>query len=310
MSATRLFFVVNPAAGRGHLGKKWQSHIRPLLQKKLGDLAFAFTLKPGDATILTRQALKDGYPRIVSLGGDGTLNEVVNGFFENQKSINPEARLGILPFGSGGDFIRSLSFSRDWRQGVDRLGEDQFCRIDAGRAQKLGTMEERYFVNIAQVGLGGRVMLRVNALNRRWPALVRYLWGVACAVSSHQNVLAEVDFGDGFFQRLNLTNIIVANGQYFGRGMRPAPEAHLADGFFDVILVKNITRRNFWWHFPKLYRGTTMVPTAVTEFRRARCVHIRPVSQEENLVLELDGENWGFGEISLQVLPLALNVIL
>jgi YegS/Rv2252/BmrU family lipid kinase len=309
MSARRFFFVVNPAAGRGHLGKKWQSRIRPLLQKKLGDFEFAFTLKPGDATILTRQALWDGHQRIVSLGGDGTLNEVVNGFFNNGKSINPEARLGILPFGSGGDFIRSLFFSRDWAQNVDKLAGDGVRRIDVGWAQKMGTAEGRYFINIAEVGLGGRVMLKVNGLNRWWPALTRYLWGVVCAVAAHQNVWAEVDFGDGVSQRLNLTNVIVANGRYFGRGMCPTPQANLTDGFFDVVLVKNITRRNFWWHFPKLYKGTKMAPTAVTEFRRTRQVHIRPLSQAGNLILELDGENWGFGEISFQVCPQALTVV-
>lgn len=309
MSAMRFFFVVNPAAGRGHLGIKWQNHIRPCLQKKCGDFDFAFTQHPGDATTITRRALKEGYQKIVSLGGDGTLNEVVNGFFDNKISINPAARLGILPFGSGGDFIRSLSFSRDWTQGVDRLKEDGFRQIDVGYAQKTGTAEGRYFINIAQVGLGGRVMLKVNMLNRWWPALARYLWGVVCAVGSHQNIPAEVDFGDGVVQKLNLTNVIVANGQYFGRGMRPAPQADLADGFFDVILVKNITRWNFWRHFSKLYTGTKIGRTPVTEFCRTESVHIRPVSQEERLVIELDGENWGFGDILFQVCPAALNVI-
>lgn len=309
MSASRFFFVVNPAAGCGDLGKKWQSTVRPLLQKKLGDFEFAFTQGSGDATPMTRQALRNGYQRIVSLGGDGTLNEVVNGFFDNSALINKEARLGILPFGSGGDFIRSLSFSRSWEQGVERLGQNGFCQVDVGQAKKVGTAEGRYFINIAQAGLGGHIMLRVNALNRRWPSLMRYLWGVARAASAHRNVLADVDFGDGFPHRLNLTNVIVANAQYFGRGMHPAPHADLADGFFDVILVKNITRWNFWRHFPKLYMGTQMEPTAVTEFRRTQYVRIQPVQEQEGLALELDGENWGFGEVVFQVTPLALTVI-
>ncbi|MGI1660019.1 MAG: diacylglycerol/lipid kinase family protein [Desulfitobacterium sp.] len=152
MNKSSWFAIVNPASANSQTRKIWPKVYKRLLDQKI-DLDYAYTAGPGEATTLTRQALHN-YTRILSVGGDGTLNEVVNGFFENKQPINPEASLAIFSHGTGADFLRSLNQKRGLPSLLEILHREQITPVDCGLAQyqdASGMLHHRYFLNVANL---------------------------------------------------------------------------------------------------------------------------------------------------------------
>src|SRR5438132_7044727 len=154
--------VINPASANGTTGRDWPE-IRRLIEAKGIPCETRLTNAPGQAMAVTRRALQEGFTRIIAVGGDGTINEVVNGFMAGDQPVNPAATLGIIPRGTGSDFIRTIGIPRDLRQAVACIAGGRERAIDLGRAQFInhaGVQEVRYFDNIAEAGLGGAVCAR------------------------------------------------------------------------------------------------------------------------------------------------------
>lgn len=304
-----IILIANPQAGGQALKKKWVSEIHPVLKAKLPPFEIQFTKHQGHATTLARRALHDGYRLIVSMGGDGTLNEVVNGFFENGKPVNPQAALGVLPFGSGGDFIRTLRFPRDYRKALTHLLGSATKKIDLGRVHfEDRKLSDRYFINIADVGLVAAIMRRVNAKNKGMPSLVRYVTATFQGFVDHKNTRVRLTLGSGKKMEVTLTNLTAANGRYFGNGMRPAPHARLDDGLFDVVLLKNMTLLRFALVFPQLYTSKKRVPKKYVASFRTNSIRVEALNGKKNLNTELDGENYGGGNQTITLLPKILNL--
>lgn len=308
-SGHHVMLVVNPSAGKGQLGKKWESEIHPFLSDKLKNFDFEFTKKPGDATRITAQALRHGYTMIVSMGGDGTLNECLNGFFSGGTNEYPDCVLGLLPFGSGGDFARSINLPRNYREAVKHLITKKTKRIDIGRASfPESRIASRYFINIANTGLVALIMKEVNGMNRSVPPLARYLSGTMMGFVQSKNIKVRMRITPQGTHTVNLTNVIVANGQYFGKGMRQTPQAKLDDGLFDVLVIKNATLAQLIMHFPQLYGVKTSLPNKIIENYRATEVAISLVDATDKLYSEMDGENYGEGGVVFQIVPQAIKI--
>lgn len=301
------FLIANPRAGSGRLARRWAADILPLLKSKLPRFDYAFTSGRGDATRLARKALREGAGTVVAMGGDGTLNEVVNGFFENGAAINPNAALGLIPFGSGGDFTRTTGIPRDYRKAIDALAGAKPHPIDVGRVSFAdGGIPPRYFINIASAGVVADIMLKVNPLPRVLPALWRYLYGTVTGFMAHKNVRVRIAFDGGTAKEFTLTALVVGNGGYFGRGMRPAPNAELDDGLLDVVVLKDARLMKFLRILPRLYRGDVPESSAIHETRRCRTVTVERLGKNDPLWVETDGENHGSGDATFMILPSAL----
>lgn len=302
-----IMLVVNPRAGQGTLGKKWDNEVFPFLQKKLKNFEFEFTQKPGDATRLTARALNQGFDLIVSMGGDGTLNECLNGFFEDGLPLKPHAALGLLPFGSGGDFTRTLQLPRDYQLATEHLLTRKTRQIDVGLVSFPGSRTApRYFINIANTGAVAMIMRRVNAMNRRIPPLARYLAGTVLGFVDSKNIKVRLRLKPQGTHVVSLTNLVVANGQYFGKGMRPAPQAKIDDGLLDVVVLKNANLTQLMLNFPQLYGVKSALPTKILETYRAREVSVSLIHAQDKLYTEMDGETYGEGEVHFQVVPGAI----
>lgn len=305
----KIKLIANPSAGSQKLQKKWLHEISPFLKEKLPPFDFEFTREKHHATEIARESIKHGYNMIVAMGGDGTLNEVLNGFFEKGEMINPEAGLGILPFGSGGDFIRSLNFERTYKKAYEHLLSPHFTPIDVVVA-KFDTPEipDRYFINISETGLGASIMKRVNAKNRMIPSLLRYVSGSFQGFKDYKNIPIEITLDDNEHLDVNITNLIIANGQYFGRGMRPAPDAVLDDGVLDIVVIKDMSWSKFIICFPELYTKKKRVSKNVFKRYRAKSIRVRCKNDKDILETEVDGELCGSGSVAFSILPKALNI--
>jgi len=300
--------IVNPASAGGRTGKDW-----PRVQRCLVDAGVDFvpriTSASGDATRLAREALREGYQRIVAVGGDGTLNEVVNGFFdpETREPVNPEAILGMLPSGTGGDFRKSAGIPRAHATACALLARGDVRSVDCGRIDYHGggAPAPRWFVNIADCGLGGDVVHRVNKSRKAAGGTATFLYHSMAALMRFGSRMVRVDV-DGQVHEGPMQNVVVANGQYFGGGMRIAPEARLDDGLFDVVLTSDLGLRRSLAGLPKVYQGKHIGRPGVTHLR-GRVVIVTPLEQRP-ILFDVEGEQVGRAPATLTCLPGALRL--
>lgn len=309
MTAARHVLIVNPQAQGGALGRRWPELSRSI-RRQLGSFEELRTEAAGDATRLTRNALRDGVERIVAIGGDGTINEVVNGFFEDGKPINADAAMGILPFGSGGDFRKTIGVPKDLDQAAHRLANGRAKPIDVGRIQfegNDGEPRDRVFANIASFGISGLVDRYVNESSKVLGGTVSFLLASAKAGMNFQNQRVRLSFDDEPPIDTIIQVCAVANGRYFGGGMYIAPEAHLDDGLFDVVAIGDMSRKEMLLSGYRIYNGTHLTLDKVSH-RRAKKVHAEPLSSEP-VLLDVDGETPGRLPATFSVMPRALSVI-
>lgn len=267
------------------------------------------TTRAGEATEVAREALNIGVTRIVAVGGDGTLSEVVNGYFDDcSRVINDAASIGLLPSGTGSDFRRSLGLTSrgDW---IRTLISSETRLLDAARAEfrdRDGAGVSRFFINVASFGLGGDVSALVNRWRNTLPPWIggraRFAAAAIAALGRYKNIAVSIRL-DEREMKINSNLIVIANGRFAGGGMMLAPHAELDDGLLDVIVTDKAARLDVIRELPRIQRGAYLTNPKVTEMR-AREVSI---NSEEPMAIDLDGEMVGFTPAHLRVLPSAIR---
>lgn len=304
--------IINPRSAGGRTGKD-VSAIAKKLRAALGDVDIAVTKGPMDAARLSREGLAKGHTLIVAIGGDGTLSEVINGFFENGQPVAPEAAFGFVMAGTGGDFRKTFGIAEGIDAGIAHLATAGTRALDIGRLSFTapgGETRERYFNNIASFGLSGAV---VDAVNR---ARFTKLFGgpFAFAVNSltsmmrYNNKPVRIQVDDHFDETLDVSTVAVCNGQYFGGGMRMAPDAAPDDGQFDVVMMFGTSKREAMTGLGDIYTGAHLKNPKV-KVARGRKVVATPVTAKRGPVLvDADGEQPGRLPATFEIMPRALKV--
>ncbi|HVP23434.1 MAG TPA: diacylglycerol kinase family protein [Conexivisphaerales archaeon] len=305
---TKSFFVVNPAAANGRVKADWENVLRAIKSSYSASVDFEFTPSAGTGSSLSRRALKEGYDVVVSVGGDGTLNEVVNGFFEGGKPINPDASLGVLSLGTGSDFVKTLGIERSLSSYLATLKKGKTKMVDSVRsvvAGPRGSKETRYFINVAECGSGGAVVDKVNRTTKAFGGRISFLWGILTTLPTYKNhtVTFSVDSGPEVTSVLN--DFVVANGRFFGGGLKPAPQAELDDGILDVVTIGDLRFREVVFNLRKLTEGTHLSNPKVT-LTKGRRVAVR---SEERTLVEEDGEIVGFLPAQFEIVPKSVSLI-
>jgi diacylglycerol kinase (ATP) len=296
--------IVNPVAANGAVGKNWP-RIRDFLQAEGVSFDAVLTEEPGHATQLAQQALDDGYRTIVAVGGDGTVNEVINGLVE-EGAVDPEVTLGIIPCGKGADFARMMGMPRDYMEACRQLLRLEPRPVDLGRITCLreGREVERYFINAAGLGFDGEVSDLVNRFPKVLGGTITYLAGLFIGLITYRNKNVELSF-DGQHARGRVNSVIVCNGCYFGGGMFIAPGASFDDGLFSVVILGNLNKLEVVVNLPRVYKGTHLTHPKVSHFA-AKEVHIEA---RERMFLQAEGELIGEAPATFQIIPQALKVL-
>ena len=300
--------IVNPQAGNGRTEKIWPN-IESALEKSIGSFEVLQTTCQGDATDLSRRILAVDTARIVAVGGDGHLNEVLNGFIENDLPVNPEARLSFVMTGTGCDFQRSLGISGKWQNAAAKLKDAKVRKIDVGKVTYTAadkTQKIRYFDNIASFGLSGAVdhCLEHSRLRDYLGGSPLFLWATIKTVFTHPNQSIRFRINDGPEEEICSRLGLLANGRYFGGAMHAAPEAELDDGLLDLLMLKEISVAKFLWHLPKIYKGTHLKIPEIF-FQKVRKF---TAESSEQVILDIDGESPGYLAATFEVLPKILNL--
>ena len=303
-------FIINPASARGATLRAWADAREEVVAAGV-DFDERVTARAGEATEVTREALNSGMLQIVAVGGDGTVSEVVNGYFDDcGRVINSDAAIGLLPSGTGSDFRRSLGLTSR-RDSIRALIEPKTRLLDVARAEFKGRDETNvscFFINVASFGLGGDVSALVNRWRNTLPRWIgggaRFAAAAIAALGRYKNVAVSLRL-DERAMTINSNLIVVANGRFAGGGMMLAPHAELDDGLLDVIVTDGTTRLDVVKELPRIQRGAHLKNPKVTEMR-AREVSI---NSEEPMAIDLDGEMVGFTAAHLRVLPSAIRFL-
>jgi len=253
---------------------------------------------------LAKSAVGKGYETVVSVGGDGTIHEIVNGLHEAGGSS--DVAVGIVNTGTGADYIRTIGVPRRYKEACKCLLSKNRRVVDLGIVEytKGGQRKKRLFVNFAGIGFDAEV---VRATTEKFKALgdmPSYLMGLFSTLMSYENRDVSIVV-DGEHGERRICTIMLNNGRYAGGGMLPAPNADPGDGFFDVVIIDNITKPDLIVSIPRIYRGTHLTHPKVT-LMRAREVEIKP---KLTSAVQADGELLGETPVKFSVLPAALRVI-
>ena len=301
-----LVLIANPRAGSGKVDAAL-----PAVERVLRDLGLDYrivrTTHPGHATEAAREALLGGERFLVAVGGDGTVHEVVNGMLEDGKPVAPDTVLGVVAAGSGCDFVRSFGLPPDAVKAAGHLAGDQVRTIDVGSVTCAGQDRPRYFVNIAEAGLGGAVVARTAGLTRAG-TLTRFLGGAKYAVGfwltlpRFRPAAVRLD-ADGHAYAWRAFNVVVANCRFYGGGMQISPKSDPGDCLLDVLVMTGPKSDSFTT-LPKVYRGTHLPHRHIVELRAGQ-VH---VDADMPFPVEADGEILGATPASFGIIPAVIKL--
>ncbi len=302
-----IFVLVNPASANGTTRDIWPQ-IAAAMEAQGLIFDHQMTTAVFQAPDLVRNALKAGKTTIISVGGDGTANEVANGFFEGEKPINPQARLGIISRGTGCDLIKTLGIPKDYEGAVAVIAKNREQPMDLVLAEfqdKNGMKAQRWFTNIADAGLGATVCNRVNHTSKSSGGFLSFLYGTLWSFLTYKIVQGRVEADGSLVYEGSLSLAAVANGRYFGGGMHLAPMAHIDDGKIDLIVIQGMTKLSLLLNLAKIYKGTHLTHPKIS-FYTAKDVR---VSGTTPLLIELDGEVPGTTPVHYRIIPGAIRVL-
>ncbi len=298
---TESVFLVNPAAANGSTGRRWPEIAHQAAGVGLeGDALLSE--RRGHLGELAREAALDGARLLVVVGGDGSINEVVNGL----AGIESPPAVALIPRGTGGDLVRTFAIPNDIAAAarVALTGDTQ--SIDLGRVDYRswdGSDGSALFANVASAGMSGAIAQRANDTSKALGAKASYLWATFAVFAKWSAVETRLTV-DGDSRDGPMFDVVVANGRYFGGGMKMCPEAVPDDGLLDVVTIGDVTKRDLVMTMPKIYRGTHL-PHPKAEALRGRVV---TVETDEPVPVELDGEQPGTTPARFEVLPGALQL--
>jgi diacylglycerol kinase (ATP) len=298
------FFLVNPVAAGGKTGSVW-----PAIERELSTLgltfAYRFTEAPNHATTLAREAVEEGYETVVAVGGDGTVNEVVNGLMAPGAN-RAGATLGVIITGRGSDLARTIGIPSDYSEACARLAGERTMTVDLGLVTfyQEGEQGQRYFVNVGGGGFDAEVAHRANRAPNFMGGTIPYLTSLVTTLMAYRNKAIDLILDDQEPIRMVANSVVVANCQYFGGGMKVAPEADPNDGLFDVVVIGDIDKIEFLMTVPKVYDGTHITHPQVDTYRAKR-VEVR---SEQDLLLQVEGEVCGHTPLTFDIIPSALQI--
>ena len=307
MSDSSWIAVINPNAGGGRVAREW-----PLLSNMLKDRGFSFeevfTTHRYHAVELVIYSLKRGFRNFISVGGDGTLHEIVNGIFYQKEVPVEEITLAVLPAGSANDWTRMYRIPKDYDRAIDTFIEGRTVLQDVARVEYMqsGVRNARYMVNVAGVGLDANICSRCNASKNKGRAgeLAYVRAAFKALVSRTSNPTKVVVDGRNFFSG-KMFSIAFGIGRYSGGGMMQVPDAVPDDGLVNIMVARKVSKVKFLLLFKQLFKGTIY---RIKEVSHCTASRVTVISRRPDRV-EIDGEVVGTTPMSMVVLPRALRVV-
>jgi diacylglycerol kinase (ATP) len=304
---TTTHIILNPASGAGRTWLKLATIQRLLVHFFGSSYSLHITCGPLDAARSASEAVLRNSRLVVAIGGDGTIQEVVNGMFSNGHLINPECKLGIIDCGSGHGFAQSLGLPASMETQMEILKSGDCRTIDLGKVSYRdddGELRHRYFVNECQLGIGASVVRRVQHQHKRLGGTLAFGVGVLETVFEHDNQTIALTMDQKEPIEGRVTGIVVANGAFTGGGMKLAPTARLNDGTLKVLVMHDLSIVQRLQSFPRIYTGAHLQMSHFS-YHEMTSLH---VESGESVRVEADGELLGETPCLVEAIPSVLQV--
>lgn len=326
-----LILILNPNSQGGSTGKNWDETYSKIKKFLPIHHQIIFTKKANDGTLMTRKLLKEGYKNIVAVGGDGTINEVANGFFYNRssrnnsvtsssrfkhrshlKSVNPDGVLHIIPSGTRNVLAASLRLQYE--------GIDSFMHINEMKKSKIDVIgvttadkddptltRNRIVLNAAEIGVGAEIINRSKKVRAKVKSrLLSTVASIISTVPTYESNSCEIILDNDKTISYNLTMGIIANGQFLGGGFNAAPKASMSDGLMDIVILKDSGSIKMLDKFVSLKGDDSYTEEDDILYYQVSQVTLLP--KERNMTVSLDGEPIGILPASFKVYHNALSI--
>jgi len=260
-----------------------------------------------DAVSLASKAVDKKYDVVLAAGGDGTVNQVLNGILKEREESKSFPLLGVIPIGSGNDFARTLHITANAQDLVSRLTAEKFKTVDVGKifcTGREGKRELAYFINVADAGMGPEVVRRVMRGDRIFGAGIAYYAAILKTFGSYKPMKVSIK-ADAWEWEGNLRTLAVANGRYYGHGLCIAPDAKIDDGVFSSFICGDASVAEFIWHSTKLRNKKKIVHPKVV-YGNARSMEI---TSKTPCLLEADGEWIGYLPATIELMPQKIKIL-
>lgn len=308
-------FVINPRGANGRTGEQWKK-LLPYIRSRLGsdcNVCESLTSGPYHAIDITREAIREGAHAVVAVGGDGTLHEVVNGFFwggEPVASHDPKSghqtALGLIPLGTGSDFARTYGWKNDPQDAIERIANGLRSRVDVGVISGENG-EPHYFINEADIHLSAKAGYYASRYKKF--GNLCYVIGALQAFFGHQNRDLKIKVDGGEWEVCpQVTALCVGNAKYFGGGMKITPNAEPSSGNFEVVILQDFRWHDFILKLHKLYDGTHLSVKNVSS-RRVQSIEVEEIVPSDSIYVQSDGEYLGFLPRKFCILSGAIEMI-
>ena len=307
---TAWYFIVNPRAGSGKTMSEWVPAER-MLQNLGIPFITAMTDHKRHATELSYDAAVEGYRRIVAVGGDGSLHETLNGiarYCEESGTDTAEFYLGVMPIGSGNDWIKSLGVPHDLEKVIRLIEKGSFGQMDVVKVLTAGG-KSAWMANVGGTGFDSHVCNRVNLQKERgMRGKLIYLNALRHTMFHLAQLNLKVIADDKTVHEGICYSVALGNGPYSGSGMRQVPLADINDGIIDYMIVPKVSLKKMMKEMPRLFNGTMNESEAVIS-GRCKSLQIVPLDSASEDIVELDGEIIGQLPLSIEMSGRKINVI-
>lgn len=300
------FAVVNPEAGSGKGRSDWPQ-IKQLLEENDIDFDFALTEKKYHAVEITVSAINNGFKKILAVGGDGTLNEIVNAVFIQQATSPLNILIGVIGVGTGNDWQRMYCLPDNYLGKVQAIKNAKSFTQDIGRVDYFESRypQTRYFANAAGVGFDAQVAQSTNRLKESGKkGKLLYIFSLLKTLISYKSTIISVAIDH---KRVGgkIFSLTLGIGRYNGGGMMQLPNALADDGLFDVTIIRNVKRNEVIRNVYRLYNGTILKHPKISGYQGRKVV----ISSKPPVYLEVDGESLGTSPFTFTLVPRGINVV-
>ena len=307
MASDIYFIIVNPNAGSGKIRKDWNLMSSFLMKKQIIFDVF-FTVKPKDAYIQTIESIKKGYLRFIAVGGDGTLNEILNGIFSQNYVATEDITLGMIPVGTGNDWCRMHNIPFNYQKVVNIIKKNNLLKHDVGKVNisNNNSTLNHYFINVCGIGYDALVAKKTNeqkALGKKGKIL--YFKNIFQLLINYKTQQVKIESGS-FSENIPLFSMNIGICKYNGGGMMQLPNAKADDGLLDVTIIRDISKIDLIFNINKLFNGKIYKHSKVSGFQ---CKSLTVENMNEELHIETDGESLGYGKFTFEIIPGSINVI-
>lgn len=301
--STKWFVVINPTSGNGASKKKWPEIYTELIHQNF-DFEFAFTEYEKHSIVLIQNAIKQGFKKIICVGGDGTIHNVVNAVLSLNPNNLQEIKIGIIPIGTGNDWVKTYHISKHFKEAIKIIKAEKTIVQDIGKLQVTASGKVIYFNNLAGIGFDGYVVNKVHKYKNL--GFLAYFTGAIVSLTSYKRSNLEITFNNTNLQGKTLM-LLIGICNYSGGGMRLTQNPNSTDGLFDITYVDSITLFTILGNLRGLFNGTITKLKCVKNFKTSN-LKVKVLDSQETYI-QADGEIIGSGNFNVSLLPKVINFI-